>query len=1612
MTLTRPFRLIAFLWLATLLVAGAHAASFYVDNAAQFNAALDKNGASFATLSAGDRVYLKGGNWDGLRRTLTGAMSDAEAQANPAVIYACDANYTPTIGGVIVDGLSQIQLAGTGITFAGVTFSPKSGMYKTGNYTDYSGNDSTAYIFHMPALSRHMTISHVKFDHCGDENTDYANNDHYGAWVLVYGYRHTIQYCEVEGRSFDPADYLITDPALINRRKSIRQATFVIYKSDNDTADWGYHTIRYNYFGERLVPASNDTRLYAPADGSLMSDLPNGWETIRIGNGSLVSVDLNTTVEYNTFYHTLQAVGGGVNEDTGEPEICSNKSRKNIYRHNTFLNSYGQLTLRNGDYAVVQGNYFLAGGAYDATGNIVLTESRNNQMGGVRVIGFGHTVANNYFYRLNGDGAKAALCLYEGFTDPGTLAALINSDGSTNYETANYSQIIGNTFVDCKELTLDYDNGDPTESIFPIYGTQFINNLVYYSANIVGTGIVGKNSDALASHGGLARGNYVYSATTAQLGNAATMLGTADNTITSSADPALTSTYNNLPVPASSSPLIGAAAALPVINDTTAEAANYNLAGNVATYGGLDLRGLDRPATGRDIGAYERETTGAGARPLRRIEVGRVAAAFPVYPLVTELFSDGTRDASGDGQSPPFSLRWFCNGATGTNTVVSAANGTLALTGSTASLSTRQAIAYFPVQTLAIGDVITLSFQFSVTAPLNATRGLRAALLSNGASALVTSDAGANPTTYTGTGYGTFINPAPTAASPASIVERSNVAGTIVTTPVGTPWATASSGGAQQSLVAGVPYTATLTVRRTGASSVSLTTTYSGGTLAPVTVNATDSTGVFTFDTVAFGVGNTAVGSITYGNITVAKTTPLVALPGLADGALNTAVDVTLQNLVSVSGSPFATRTFSVSAPVGGSVVLLADGITARFTPTTGFQGTASFNYSVTDGVTSAASVVSIAFANSAPVIGSVANTSINEDTTSPALAFTVSDDFTAAAALTVAATSSNPSLVPAGNIVLGGSGANRTVTLTPLANQNGTATITLTVSDGVLTSASSFVLTVQAVNDAPTATAGLASTSVNQPVDVDLWSFVSDLENANSGLAFAVSGASNGTAILQPDGHTVRFTPATNYSGPATFTYSVRDAAIDSRILLNYSFQPPDVITDGICSDVSGNARDGTVSATIGAGAGTYVADSPAALYPGYTQSLNFYQNGNTDATKLVCGLGGTSVINLQTADWTVSGWFKRTATPTDEDILFHLGTGIGNGGSGNELTLAFFDNTTPSNTLILKNWNGTLVSTSYTNDAAISTTATSGAWHHFAIVRNGATLALYVDGASKGTDSSFAFTFDPTASVMFGSTGGSASTYSRAFNGSMADLAIFSGALSAAEINRLYTAPVALLGGQSAAGTVTVNIKQPATVSLLGLSQTYDGLEKSVSATTSPAGLSVFFTYDGSPVAPTAPGVYAVAASIDSAAYQGTAAGTLVVTDSIVGWRESFFGDGANSGAGADDADLDGDGFVNATEYVFGTDPTTADGGAGLSLMASGGGLELSFVARAATGPGYFGRSRHYAVERTADLTRSELWTPLAGLADIIGAGQTVTSLESFNGTAVFYRLHVWLQ
>ena len=71
----------------------------------------------------------------------------------------------------------------------------------------------------------------------------------------------------------------------------------------------------------------------------------------------------------------------------------------------------------------------------------------------------------------------------------------------------------------------------------------------------------------------------------------------------------------------------------------------------------------------------------------------------------------------------------------------------------------------------------------------------------------------------------------------------------------------------------------------------------------------------------------------------------------------------------------------------------------------------------------------------------------------------------------------------------------------------------------------------------------------------------------------------------------------------------------------------------------------------------------------------------------------------------------------------------------------------------------------------------------------------------------------------------------------------------------------------------------KAAAGVTLNNLNQIYDGTPRTVTATTTPDGLAVDISYDGSSQAPTEPGIYAVTGAVNNAMYEGVQAGALTV-------------------------------------------------------------------------------------------------------------------------------------
>ncbi|MDA2895474.1 tandem-95 repeat protein, partial [Mycolicibacterium sp. BiH015] len=123
---------------------------------------------------------------------------------------------------------------------------------------------------------------------------------------------------------------------------------------------------------------------------------------------------------------------------------------------------------------------------------------------------------------------------------------------------------------------------------------------------------------------------------------------------------------------------------------------------------------------------------------------------------------------------------------------------------------------------------------------------------------------------------------------------------------------------------------------------------------------------------------------------------------------------------------------------------------------------------------------------------------------------------------------------------------ADGSFTYVPRANHNGTDSFQYTVTDGTSTATGQVSLSVIPVNDVPVAVNDnkvLTEDFTRTFTAADLlWNDTDPDKATGDTLSFhSVTGATHGTVILNTDG-TITFTPTANYSGPASFTYKVKD--------------------------------------------------------------------------------------------------------------------------------------------------------------------------------------------------------------------------------------------------------------------------------------------------------------------------------------------------------------------------------------------------------------------------------------------------------------------------------------
>jgi hypothetical protein len=118
------------------------------------------------------------------------------------------------------------------------------------------------------------------------------------------------------------------------------------------------------------------------------------------------------------------------------------------------------------------------------------------------------------------------------------------------------------------------------------------------------------------------------------------------------------------------------------------------------------------------------------------------------------------------------------------------------------------------------------------------------------------------------------------------------------------------------------------------------------------------------------------------------------------------------------------------------------------------------------------------------------------------------------------------------------------------------------------------------------------------------------------------------------------------------------------------------------------------------------------------------------------------------------------------------------------------------------------------------------------------------------------------------------------------------------------------------------------------------------------------------------------------------------------------------ANGLSGALLGDTDNDGIPDYAEYVAGTSPNNAGQHFQLAIQKiSPNATQISFPALLASGVGYEGRSRYYALEAKTNLNAT-IWATVPNYSRILGTNQTVTYNIPTNAVPGFYRGRVWLE
>ncbi|RYF44914.1 MAG: tandem-95 repeat protein, partial [Comamonadaceae bacterium] len=249
-----------------------------------------------------------------------------------------------------------------------------------------------------------------------------------------------------------------------------------------------------------------------------------------------------------------------------------------------------------------------------------------------------------------------------------------------------------------------------------------------------------------------------------------------------------------------------------------------------------------------------------------------------------------------------------------------------------------------------------------------------------------------------------------------------------------------------------------------------------------------------------------------------------------------------------IGGTTYTAGQTATLAGVGTLVINANGGYT--FTPAPNYSGPVPVaTYTVSDGALSSTATLTVAITpvNDAPVgVNDTATTLEDTPATGNVLAndtdvdnanLTVTQFVVGGTTYTAGQTAT---LAGVGTLVINADGS---YTFTPAANYNGPVPVaTYTVSDGALTSTATLSVTLTPVNDAPVAVNDSVTTPEDTAVSIPVATLTgNDTDVDGNPLTITSVQAPVGGTVALVGGNVV-FTPAPNFNGPASFTYTISD--------------------------------------------------------------------------------------------------------------------------------------------------------------------------------------------------------------------------------------------------------------------------------------------------------------------------------------------------------------------------------------------------------------------------------------------------------------------------------------